>query len=950
MDHEAKIFCHYTTEGSSTVDRASTSYFTGREAVLKQLESRLCDPSEADAALECERKIFILYGPPGVGKSQVCLKFVEDCKRKFYATFWVNCSDEVTIKADFQAIARTAGLARNGVDSDARLGKQLLHISENWLLVLDNVVDRTDVPSLLPPGTGGCVIITTSLSRFEFWATGEGMSHRLQTMDTEESIDLLLKVAGEWKTPEAMDTAKPIVKELGGLPLALVQAGAAMKTTEGVGPRIPLKAYLRELMSQKDRLLNEALPTGTAGDSKGARGDQQSVYSTFVLSRRMIENMSCSVEDLRASMDALDILDLCSQLHNEDIHKDIFRAVSGRGVVSRTHALADKFRSFAPFRALIGDHRSVDWSDDRISRAVRLLASYSLIDFYKEKESLRFSLNRLIHSWSNYHLRRNGTASDQLWAKQTAMACLVQAVRRQGRTSRHYALRRSLYPHIVLLQKSLGTVFLVTNDVEAHTAHEFAAVYTENGYYGKAEALLRRSLAWRQAHPRPDDTAIPDTANDLALVLSKLAMYAKAREMSEAALKDRMAIRGTDDPETLQSRSTLATALSGEGRFWEARNIYKEVMRTSSRLLGADHPVTLEAMKNLSATSRELGDLDEAVKVSRAVWETHEIKLGPANPETLSSLSCLALNLEYQGTNLSEAERLCQLCWERHCKVLGQHHPDTLTSLAQLARCEFKQGRVSAAEKKYSEIKDARAKILGVEHPDTIVSDIDLVELQLNASTIDLETALLTYRNAVATLSNQWDKDHLYMLILKANLAVILKNLKYTSDARNLNYEVLASYNRLGIPRHPEALKCLLNLSTLLAFERRLDEAENLGRQAVAGYEATLGLRNRDTLISMRVLGQTLAKGRKYSDAAAYTSKAVDGLREVYGGDAPDTLEAVAMLALIEKRSGNRERAGELFREAALGFIRLGRAHWCLKYYKVPADGGVEAGPDKHLS
>lgn len=62
------------------VPRPSSSYFTGRRLQLEQLRSNLLPPSSQEVA---GRKVVVVLGLGGSGKTQFCLKFAEQCKEEF---------------------------------------------------------------------------------------------------------------------------------------------------------------------------------------------------------------------------------------------------------------------------------------------------------------------------------------------------------------------------------------------------------------------------------------------------------------------------------------------------------------------------------------------------------------------------------------------------------------------------------------------------------------------------------------------------------------------------------------------------------------------------------------------------------------------------------------------------------------------------------------------------
>ena len=72
---EVHEYASRTPEDSPFVPRRpnSSALFTGREDILKRLVDHFASQDQGDRC----RKSFLLYGMGGVGKTQICLKFVE---------------------------------------------------------------------------------------------------------------------------------------------------------------------------------------------------------------------------------------------------------------------------------------------------------------------------------------------------------------------------------------------------------------------------------------------------------------------------------------------------------------------------------------------------------------------------------------------------------------------------------------------------------------------------------------------------------------------------------------------------------------------------------------------------------------------------------------------------------------------------------------------------------
>lgn len=168
-----------------------TEHFVRRDAETAQLEKFFGSDVDAEA-IGKRRKMFVVHGLGGMGKTQLCVEYVRRHKADFSAIFWLDGSSKDGLR---QSLANaTARLPREG-HSFARFLPQALHnvdesieafhqwlsseANTGWLLVLDNV-DREwqganrradpqayDFKDYLPPADHGNVLITTRLSRLQ---------------------------------------------------------------------------------------------------------------------------------------------------------------------------------------------------------------------------------------------------------------------------------------------------------------------------------------------------------------------------------------------------------------------------------------------------------------------------------------------------------------------------------------------------------------------------------------------------------------------------------------------------------------------------------------------------------------------------------------------------------------------------------------------------------------
>ena len=146
---------------------------------------------------------------------------------------WAKAETRETLIADFVAIAQSLDLPQKDAQEQSVIVaavKRWLENNTKWLLILDNADDLTIAREFLPSAGKGHVLLTTRARN-----TG-ALSERIEIEDMtpEEGALFLLRraqIIAKDASLEAVpikeqEKAKAISKELGGLPLALDQAGA----------------------------------------------------------------------------------------------------------------------------------------------------------------------------------------------------------------------------------------------------------------------------------------------------------------------------------------------------------------------------------------------------------------------------------------------------------------------------------------------------------------------------------------------------------------------------------------------------------------------------------------------------------------------------------------------------------------------------------------------------
>ena len=197
-----------------------------------------------------EQQRLVIWGPEGVGKTQLVLTYAFRNQSSFSAVFWVTASSDFTLRKTYADIARHLGLViPPGGDQQTMIDSVkdwfTDHKQGDWLLVIDNAdtLDEIDIEAFIPPTNKGSVVITSRNRQ----AAGFGQALKLGEMDANDAKTLLFRRAAiHHPTPTDETSAAEITKALGYLAPAIEHAGAYMQSIGGT-----LQDY--QLQFQSDR-------------------------------------------------------------------------------------------------------------------------------------------------------------------------------------------------------------------------------------------------------------------------------------------------------------------------------------------------------------------------------------------------------------------------------------------------------------------------------------------------------------------------------------------------------------------------------------------------------------------------------------------------------------------------------------------------------------------------
>ncbi|MCW5933657.1 MAG: tetratricopeptide repeat protein [Fimbriimonadia bacterium] len=691
------------------------SLFVGDEhkAVVDQINTILTNHSQA-----------YLCGEPGMGKTHTAHAFVEKYKDRFRATFWVNAADENVLTQSIIEVAVALGMKRDEGDTQSKVDfiNTWLRYNPNALFVFDNA--RQTLREILELN----LHLNEAKVLYTVWDHQAGSADTrviLESMSPEAGAELILKRAELEINDKNQQEAKNISQELGGLPLALDQAGFVIKSRKN------LFDYLKGYRNDKRNLLNRrgGLPSG----------HPESVWVTYNQLLNLLESANAAAREwlnLFASMEPDNIPDT---------------------VLDQSLSMSDKADYIDLWRGL----GLVRTSEDR------------------KTGILLMSLHRLNHEILNILLRKSG--AEQNAVKRAVGALLSAFPDSEGPTlwdtcalySPHaiYAAGRAadLGLRTGEVASLLGTAGTYLNRVrrldEAVSAYEDAltirrdlaeeqpAVYTPDvamtlNNLGNAlgdlrrldealaayEEALRLYRALAQEQPAVYLPNVATTLNNLGNALQNLlrldealAAYEDALVLYRALAEEQPAVYTPDVAMTLNN---LGVALQNLLRLDEAVSAYEDAL-VLYRALAQEQPAVYlpnvagtlnnlgNALQNLLRLDEALAAYEEALRLYRALAQEQPAVYTPDVAMTLNNLGNALGDLRRQDEALAAYEEALTIRRALAEEQPAVYLPNVATTLHNLGVALRALRRLDEAVSAYEEALCLllRAPYFGLEHP-----------------------------------------------------------------------------------------------------------------------------------------------------------------------------------------------------------------------------------------
>jgi tetratricopeptide (TPR) repeat protein len=654
------------------------SFFLGRESELALIREHL----QADQATALSRPQAI-SGLGGIGKTQLALEYAYRYHREYQAVLWAHAEGIEALVSSYVALATLLHLPeRNAKEQDitVRAVKTWLQTHRDWLLILDNADDLNLLPDFLPPVLGGHLLLTTRAA-----ATGR-LAHGLEieTLPPEQGALFLLRrsrlIAPDATLEQASlrerELALQISQELGGLPLALDQAGAYLEET-GTN----LTTYWQIYQQRRADLLQRR--GGLVTDHPAP------VATTMLLSFGRVEEKHPA---------AADLLRLCAFLSPDAIPEEIL--TEGASLLGPVLApvVADAFL---------------------LNQAVGTLRAFSLVR--RDQRGKTLSIHRMVQVVLQDAMDE---AERQVWAVRA-----VLSINAAFPTVEHdvWSQCERLLPQALAAAQAIEQYQITVEEAE-RLLHQTALYLQDRARYAEAAPLYQRAQRFWEQCLEPNHPKTARSFTSLANLYREQGKYAEAEPLYRQALQIKEQMLGAMHPSTARILSNLALLYWEQGKHAEAEPLYRQALSIWEQQPGVTQPDIAHPLNNLALLYWKQGKYAEAESLYRRALQIEEQQLGPEHPAVTTSLSNLASLSREQG-KYAEAESLYQQALNICKHALGTEHPETAEVIHDLALLWDAQGNSDEASIWYAHALAGYEKALGAHHPKTLETRKRLIAL-----------------------------------------------------------------------------------------------------------------------------------------------------------------------------------------------------------------------------
>lgn len=497
----------------------SSSFFTGRQDILTGIDL-LFSPRNTGGS---PRRECLLHGIPGVGKTEIARKASEMFERRFvtrathpectYLTsnrfkyiFFIDGSMGSSIRHSYGQIAKKYNLGNGSPETMQRLAMNWIEeLTDEWLMIFDDC-NMENRHSNLPGRGKGNIIYTTRLTTLTYSLTA-GSIFEVTELGTQDAVELLLKAAG---LPEATISdadralARTIVKELGGLPLAIETAAASVR--DGM----TLSGFLTRHRERKVRVLHDPRFEDNIENATVYAVLEVSYDTLKARQRRGGRQISGRIAGRAAKL-----LSVLAFYHARDFPISALGRAAQERQKRNAHMAYPLSNILEPpdtdFTILF-DYVNEEgrWDSSWVTAALNLLETLSLVKVNNDPYTV--SMHMLVHRWARLRLEKDLFQRYSLIAQIIISESIVLSPKWKDKAD---ALSVGPHAHVCFKYPSEG---LRRDKYQAQIQYKRAWMYQLNKKFDRAEKLYTECLRdWKVEHGN-DSWSVVNTLHRMAMM------------------------------------------------------------------------------------------------------------------------------------------------------------------------------------------------------------------------------------------------------------------------------------------------------------------------------------------------------------------------------------------------------------------------------------------------